>query len=396
MGAAEATVLPFVPLYLFERGLSAPVIGVVMAVAASASLVAGLVWAYLADHRLRKEGIIIIASATAAGAVLLLPLADGAVALGAAIVLIYVARSPFALLDPIALQRLGPSSRTHYARIRLRMSAGWAVSVVVAGMIFQTEGLRMIPFLYAPLVAVFGLWVWHALIPTIPNQDVQPATPTTAALRPVRVPFAMIGFLVSCALLGVSLASTQTFFVLRISVLGGGALLIGAAAAFQALTEIPTMAYTHLLAKRLGHRVLYAIGCAIYLGVFVAWAFASDAVVVALLRLVCGVGFALTYVAAVLVADDLSPAHLRATSQALVKSVMFGLAPIIGTLGGGLVYGAFGPRVMFVAATAVVGAAALVALIAIPARGSGRVLLQPAPVLLGAGTAEPSGEAYLS
>ena len=76
MGAAEATVLPFVPLYLFERGLSAPVIGVVMAVAASASLVAGLVWAYLADHRLRKEGIIIIASATAAGAVLLLPTAD--------------------------------------------------------------------------------------------------------------------------------------------------------------------------------------------------------------------------------------------------------------------------------------------------------------------------------
>src|SRR5205814_238296 len=154
---------------------------------------------------------------------------------------------------------------------------------------------------------------------------------------------------------------------LQIDFLGGGAFLIGAAAGFQALTEIPTMAYTNVLAKHLGNRVLFAIGCGIYLAIFIAWAFVSVALTAALLKLVAGVAFALTFVAAVTIANDLVPAHLRATGQALMKSVLFGVAPILGSLGGGLIYQAFGPRVMFLTATVVVGAAGLTALLASPA-----------------------------
>jgi PPP family 3-phenylpropionic acid transporter len=178
----------------------------------------------------------------------------------------------------------------------------------------------------------------------------------------------LIGFLVSCLLLGASLASTQNFLILRINYLGGGALLVGAAAAFQALTEIPTMAYTHVLRKRFSNRALFAIGCGIYVAVFLAWAFVSNALTAALLKLVIGVAFALTYVAAVVITDELSPAHLRATGQALVKAALFGLSPILGALGGGFIYGAFGSRAMFLAAIGVVGAAGLIAMIVVPAR----------------------------
>jgi len=88
--------------------------------------------------------------------------------------------------------------------------------------------------------------------------------------------------------------------------------------------------------------------------------------VVALLKLVVGVAFALTYVASVTIANELSPARLRATGQALIKSTMFGLAPIIGALGGGIVYGALGARVMFLASTVVVAAAGAIALAVVP------------------------------
>jgi MFS family permease len=178
----------------------------------------------------------------------------------------------------------------------------------------------------------------------------------------------LIGFLLSTLLVGTAFAATANFVTLRINVLGGGALLIGAAAAFQALTEIPTMAYTHVLTRYLSHRVLYVLGCVIYVAVFVAWAFVSDALATALIRLVIGVGFALAYVASVQIADDLAPAHLRATSQALVKAVGFGLAPIAGALGGGLIYGAIGSRAMFLAAAVITVAAGVVALVALPAR----------------------------
>src|SRR5437762_4402467 len=86
----------------------------------------------------------------------------------------------------------------------------------------------------------------------------------------------------------------------------------------------------------------------------------------------------------------------RASDRALVKSVLFGLAPIAGSLSGGLLYGAFGPRVMFLASTAVVAAAGLIALFAI--RGSGRrseprrrdqLALPAGGILLSEGSAHP-------
>lgn len=365
MGLADGTLLPFIPLYLFERGLSAAWIGLVLAVAALASLAMGLAWAYLADRRFSPERMVVIASVAAAAVALLLPVAAGAASVAIVIVALSLARSPFMLLDPIALRRLRVAPRTDYARIRLRMSAGWAASAVGSGALFQAGGLRLIPFVYAPLSALVGLWVWHALKPTGAMQATEPAP---AAMKIRRVPVALMTFLVSCFLLGASLAATQNFLVLRISFLGGGALLIGAAAAAQAVTEVPTMGYTHLLTKRISHRALFAIGCGIYLATFVAWAFTSDALLAAALKLVVGVAFALTFVAAVMMANDLAPSHLRATGQALMKSVLFGLAPIAGSVGGGLVYGELGPRAMFLIATAIVGAAGLIALLAIPTR----------------------------
>jgi hypothetical protein len=50
----------------------------------------------------------------------------------------------------------------------------------------------------------------------------------------------------------------------------------------------------------------------------------------------------LPYVASVLIADDVAPAGLRATAQSLAKAVSGGLAPTLGALGGGFVYGVIG------------------------------------------------------
>ena len=369
VGVADGTLLPFVPLFLLQRGLSAPAIGAVLAAAGLVSLAAGLNWAYLADRRLRPERIVVVAGAAAATAALLLAVTSGAIALTVVILVLWLARAPFMLLDPIALRRLRRAKRTGYARIRLRMSAGWAASATLAGAAYQVLSLRLMPLFYAPLTALFGLWVWHSLrpLPRAERAEPEPVATAAAPVRVPRVPVALLGFLVSSFLLGASLAATQNFLILRISFLGGGALLIGAAAAFQALTEIPTMGYTHVLTRHLSHRALYAIGCAIYVVLFVAWAFVSDPLTAALLKLAVGVAFALTYVASVVIADELAPARLRATGQALVKSVTFGLGPIAGSLGGGFAYGMLGARVMFLASTVLVAVAGLIAVLG-PAR----------------------------
>lgn len=378
VGVADGTLLPFIPLYLLQRGLTAAGIGAVLAGMALVWLFAGLACGYLADRRFRAERILLAGTSAAAAFALTLALARDGVMLGLLIVALTFARSPLTLLDAIALRKLRTMSRTGYARIRLRMSAGWAVSAVVSGLTYFVLGLHMIPFIYAPLTAIVAMWVWRAVKPEASAAPVEVANPVGKGVRLGGIPLAMVGFLLSILLLGVSLAAAQNFVTLQISVLGGGALLVGAAAAFQSLTEIPTMGYTHLLTRHLSHRVLFAIGCVIYLTVFVAWAVTSNALVVAVLKLVVGVAFALTYVASVTIANELSPSRLRATSQALVKSVMFGLAPIIGALGGGIVYGSLGARAMFLASTLVVAAAGAIAVVAVPV--TRRVLDKPVAV----------------
>jgi PPP family 3-phenylpropionic acid transporter len=367
MGVADATLLPFIPLYLYVRGLNAPQIGAVLAAAGAVSIVCGLGWAYLADRKVPAERMVVVAGASAAVMALLVALAGGSIALAVVLLGLWIARSPFALLDPIALGRLKEVARTRYARIRLRMSAGFALSAIVSGAAFQIFGLRLIPFAYAPLVAIFGLWVWHALMPTMRTRLPQTRPDGGRRIRLPGVPIPMLGFLLSAFLLGAAWAATGNFLTLQINMLGGGALLIGAAAAFQALTEIPTMGYIHKLTRYLSHKALFAIGCAIYVVVFIAWAFIADALAAALLKLVIGVAFALTYVSAVVITDELSPANRRATGQALVKSVLFGVAPILGTFGGGIVYGAFGARTMFLASTSLAAAAGLIAMAVVPA-----------------------------
>ncbi len=380
VGVADGTILPYIPLYMAQRGLSAAAIGLVLATMAAASFATGLAWAYLSDRRFSPERKVLAASIGAPAVSLLLAISNGPATIAVVMVALALVRAPFVLLDPIALRKLRVAQRTDYARIRLRMSAGWAVSAVASGALFQATGLRLIPFLYAPLSLLLAAWVFRSLKPSREAAVVDP----NPQVRIRRVPVALITFLVSCLLLGVSLAATQNFLILQISFLGGGALLVGAAAAFQAVTEVPTMGYTHVLTRYLSHRSLFAIGCAIYLAIYVAWAFTGAALVAALLKLVAGVAFALVLVAAVMIANDLSPANLRATGQALMKSVLFGVAPILGAAGGGVVYGAYGSRAMFLVSTAVVAAAGLIALLAVPRRERTAAAIEPAPSPAGA------------
>jgi MFS family permease len=374
LGIADGTLLPFIPLLLLQRGMSASAIGLVLAAAAAASFVVGLICAYLADRSFSAERMVVFAAAGAAVAALLLGL-PGLVTAGLVIVALSLVRAPLMLLDPITLRRLRLARRTDYARIRLRTSAGWAASSVASGALLQSFGLRWMPLIYAPLAATFGTWVWRAIKP-IPA-DAAPAAGPQVNVR--RIPLAFAGFLVSCFLLGASLAATQNFLVLQIDFLGGGALLIGAAAAFQAMAEIPTMAFTGELTRRLGQRWLFVIGCVVYLAIYIAWALVSDAMTAALLKLVGGVAFALTFVSAVLIANDLVPSRLRATGQTLMKSVLFGVAPILGAVGGGIVYDEFGARAMFLASSVLVVAAAVTALFVVPSPAPAQPVVEVSP-----------------
>jgi PPP family 3-phenylpropionic acid transporter len=186
----------------------------------------------------------------------------------------------------------------------------------------------------------------------------------------------MLLFLVALFLIFAPYAGTYNFVAVRISALGGGAFFIGLAAGLQAAAEVPSM----IAASRFSHRLrpahIFAAGAAFYLVTYAIWSVATDPATLAATRVLAGFAFGLTSVGAVVIADELVPEHFRATAQASSKAVTAGLAPVAGSLGGGLIYGAFGAPAMFAVAAVSTALSALVAWIAEMSLGARRRLAE--------------------
>lgn len=350
VGVAEAAILPFLPVLLKTRGLSAAEIGVVLAVAAAAGFVATPLWGHVGDGRLGAERTLVLASLVAAGAVLPLTLARSFLALTVVVVLVTAARSAMAsLTDAIALEHLG-EDRAQYGKVRLWLSLGWAISACIWGLVLQAGSLDWMPWIYAACVLVVALSAY-----LLGGRRTVHEASEVGARRAMVI--ALAPFLLSLLLLFAAFNATFSFVSIRIRELGGGLFVVGAATALQAIAEAPVMRVTPRLNRVLGHRALYVIGSLFFVVSFVAWAYLDSAVAIALVKLVAGVGFALVYVGSVLLVDDLVPPALRGTGQGLAKAVSFGLSPILGSLAGGAIYDYAGPRALFLTCAA----AALVA-----------------------------------
>jgi PPP family 3-phenylpropionic acid transporter len=356
VGVSDATILPFVPLLLRERGFGSADIGLLLAGMALAGFATGPVWGYAADLRVGSEVVLAATGIAAAGVSVLVYLAHDRTLLAAAAVALGACRSSSAsLADAIALDRLGEERRAEYGRVRLWTSIGWAVAVLLWGAIIETSAYGTAALLYpAALLGVVG-WTLFGLGGRSAAVRRAERLPLRHVVRPLVV------FLTALLFAQTAFAAGFNFSSLRIAGLGGSALLVAVAASLQAWAEVPAMAWMTRLRDVVAARHFYVGGCVVYAAVLLYWAVATDPVSVALARLVLGVGFALTYVGSVVVVDELVPSRLRATGQVAVKSVTFGLAPVVGALGGGLVYGHVSPRAMFLAAGLLAAFAGLVA-----------------------------------
>jgi MFS family permease len=342
VGVAEASILPFLPIVLSDRGLSAAEIGVVLSVAALAGFISTPLWGHAGDGQLGAERTLVVAAIGAGAAAVPLVFVHSFLALTIVVVLITAARSAMAsLTDAIALEHLG-DDRAQYGRVRLWLSLGWAISACVWGIVLQWGSLDWLPWIYVGCVLVVAVAAYSV------GGGRAVREPTPAGTRRAML-IALAPFLLSLLLLFAAFNATFSFISLRIRELGGGLFVVGAATALQAVAEAPVMRITPRLNRVIGHRALYVVGSLFFIASFVAWAFLDDPLAIALVKLVAGVGFALVYVGSVLLVDDLVPPALRGTGQGLAKAVTFGLSPILGSLAGGAIYDYAGPRALFLA-----------------------------------------------
>jgi PPP family 3-phenylpropionic acid transporter len=361
LGVAESAVLPFIPLFLRDRGFNAAQIGLLLSCMAVVVLAVSPMWGYLADRRLGVGRCLVVSSVAAA----LLALCGGlplpATALIALLMGVWGSRAPLpSLCDALALQRLSAFDRSAYGSVRLWTSAGFAIAAVLWGGALVLLPLTGMLFFYAAGLIGLATWTW-LVVPRIEGGAVDVQTPKVRLLSgSSKAILRLLPFLTALLFVSTAFVATWNFVVLRITGLGGSALLVGAAASLQALAEIPAMHWCRGVIARIGERGLFSAGCALYAASFFSWSLLSNPVAIALVRVAVGIGFAFVYVGSVIIVDDLVPSGLRATGQGLAKAVSYGLAPVLGALGGGVMYQTLGPRALFETSAALAVSAAVI------------------------------------
>ena len=360
LGAAESAFIPFIPLLLHDHGLDPQAIGAALALMSAVGFASGPLWGYLADRVLGRERALALCLVGTVGGAVLLSFAHGEAELVLTGSVLWLFRTPnMPLADALALDRLGPHRRDAYGSVRLWMSAAFAVGAISFGGLIEAVGIGVMAPLYAAATAVNALLVMLVFRGRWPR-PIQVAG-AARSLRAVIAAPAFFLFLMAVFLWFAPYSAAYNFAAVRIAMLGGGAVFVGLAAGLQAAAEVPGMLVTKRLSRTLRPAHIFAAGAAFTVLVYVVWAVVNDPAALAAMRLVAGVGFGLTYVGTVLVTDELVPARLRATGQAASKAVGFGLAPIVGSIGGGLVYGYLGPAALFVSAAVLTAAAAVAA-----------------------------------
>jgi PPP family 3-phenylpropionic acid transporter len=359
-GFVIAAFFPFFAIYLQGRGLSADEIGIVIAVTALARIVGNPIWGHYADTRIGRLSAFQIGTLGAGLTALAMNLVHGpaAIAITASIMAAFwVATGPN--IDSIALVHLGDEAMADYGRLRGWMSASYALGCLVFGSIMELAGVRWAMPIYA--VASLVVLSWSTTIVRDRPKDVEAHGRLGTLGAVFREAPRYWAFLAAALLVWVGFNAAWNFIALKIVSEGGGPFLIGLGTAMGGLLEIPVMRASSRLQVRWGLRLVYVLGCCVYVVGFLLWGLIDDPTIVSLLTTLEGVAFGLIFTTSVVVVGRLIPASLYSTANSAREMVMLGIGPILGAGIGGFVYQHAGTVVLYVGASALALAGAVVA-----------------------------------
>jgi PPP family 3-phenylpropionic acid transporter len=379
-GIVIASFFPFFAPFLEDRGLSESEIGLVIAAMALARLITNPVWGHVADTRLGRRSVLqLTAAGAAASSLLLFWLGNG---FGAVVITTMVLAATSSTVGPnidaLSLAHLGQERMTEYGRMRAWESLSYAAACLALGFLLQAAGLRwMLPVYAAASVALLG---WSTSVARDRPQEVAGSEGRLGSVGAVfREAPRFWGFLAASLLLWVAFAAAWNFISLKILSEGGGPRLIGFGTALGGLVEVPTMRLSSRLSAKVGLRLVFVMGCAVYATGFLLWGLISNPTIVSALTAFEGAGFALLFTSSVVIVGRLVPPRLHSTGQSIASTVAFGVSPILGGAIGGVVYQQVGPVILYVGASLLVLGAGAVAVVALNRPAFTRPVVHTAP-----------------
>ena len=347
-GAAFAAVgvqLPFWPVWLAARGLSAEEIGLVLAAAFWPRVATNLLIAYQADRLGRRKPLMVgLAAATVLGIALFAIAAE----LWVFLLLSALSGACWAAIGPLGealtLQELARRGIS-YGRVRLWGSLTFVLAAAGTGQLIEQSGAGLVLGL---LLAGLALTlVACLLLPESQAAEGAAEAPHLAALLKLA---GFWRFIFAAGLIQVSHALYYGFATLHWQAAGLSGGTVGLLWAEGVVAEILLLACASVLFRWLEPHRLLAVAGALTVVRWSVTALGSDLALLVPAQLLHGASFGATYLATMHYLRDHTPPALQASAQAINASIGFALLFGLVTPVAGWLYAVAGGDAFFVMA----------------------------------------------
>lgn len=336
------TFMPFMSLFLDQRGYNGGEIGMILAAASLTGIVAQPIFGLINDAAKDYRTVLKVSSLLSAIMVFGYFFSEGFIPMMmTAVVFSFINTPASPIVDAIAVEK-GPAFGFSYGQVRLWGALGFALMTVIAGYVISSFGFWYIFMAYAIFAVLMFLMIF-----TFPKLD----RPKRAAIgREVLIDIFSnwrFGLFVAISLL-VSAAVTMNFSYMPIyfQKLNYPVDLLGWSFTIAAVVEIPLFWLSTKVIRRLGLFPMLAIGTCVYAVKYIIMGFAPSVGVVVGLQALDGLAFAFYFTAAVEIVSLMAPEHGKATAQT-VFAAAGGSAGIVANVAGGLIVDDQGPQFLF-------------------------------------------------
>lgn len=322
--------VPYVNVYYRSIGLSGTQIGLVNMLGALLGALSTGYWGYLQDRTGKNRLLFALACGGLIGSTLalsqarsfpLILIASGLVSLFAVPLL--------SMIDVVTMHLLGAHT-DRYGQYRVWGTVGFIISNMVSGAVYERTGLRP---MFAALIVLVALFL--ILTQRLPDQAGSGlAARQKGGLGRLFAQPAWLVFASSVLLLWAAFSGANNFLGIVVKTLGGTESTISLIFTVGALAEMPMMIFSAPLLARFGAKrflILAYTGFTVRMVLYSLMTVPSWAVWIAAMHLITYGPF---WVGGVAYSRQLAPAHLRATSQGLLFTVMN-----LGNLSGSLLAG---------------------------------------------------------
>lgn len=328
--------LPFFPVWLSARGLSAEDIGLAVAVPLATRLVSTPLLGFLSDRLGRPKALLVLLASFTALTMSLLALAQTLLAILVVLGVAALAWNPgFALLDAYAT-RQARAGQIDYGRSRLWGSVAFVAANLAGGLVIQQTGPGAV---VALMVAGYVSYVAATL--SLPELE-RPAPSAAAGLDWKQARAILVVGVLAAALIQASHATLYAFSSLHWSRSGLSLTAVGLLWSIGVLSEIVVFRFGTKLVRRIGPLGLLMAGAGIGVVRFAGLALDPSLPVLVALQLLHGGTFGATYLGQVQLIARYAPEHRAGSAQSLAAWVV-NLAMSAASLASGPLWAMLGP-----------------------------------------------------